>query len=466
MADTKAAKYDAIILGSGQGGKPLAVELAGAGWNVALIEAKHLGGTCVNEGCTPTKTMVASARVAHLVHRAEDYGVKTGAVTVDLAVVRDRKRSIVETFRGGSEKLVEKTDNLDLYMGTGRFVSPHEIDVELNAGGTARLYGEKIVINTGARPSKPPIDGIEDVETLDSTSIMELDAVPRHLVVIGGSYIGLEFGQMFRRFGAQVTIIEYGPQLIVREDEDVAEAVKEIMQDDGIAVMLNASANRVERHSNGTVELSVEQEGMETTVSASHLLLAAGRTPNTDDIGIDKVGVELDKRGHIVVDDRLGTNVDHVFAIGDVKGGPAFTHISYDDFRILKSGFLGDGSRSIADRPVPYTMFIDPQLAKVGLSEKEAKQQGRKYTVARIPMTSVARALETDETRGLMKALIDPDTDQIIGCTILGIEGGEIMAVLQTAMMGGLPYTAIRDGVYAHPTLAESLNNLFARVEK
>lgn len=460
-----ATRYDTIIIGAGQGGGPLASALAQSGERVALIERKHVGGTCVNEGCTPTKTMVATARVAHRARRATDYGVDAGPVTVDMQAVRARKRRVVEDFRSGSRKSIEETDGLDLIEGEAAFTGKKTIAVHLQGGDRETFEADRIVINTGARPFIPPIDGLMDIDFLDSTSIMELGEVPEHLLVLGGGYIGLEFGQMFRRFGSRVTIIQRGDQLLSREDEDVAGAVAEILEAEGINVQLSAETTRAEKQSDGGVRLTVEQNGDTHTLGGSHLLVATGRRPNTDDLGLDAAGVETDERGHVQVNGRLETRAEGVYAIGDVKGGPAFTHISYDDYRILRGNFLHEASRTTRERLVPYTVFIDPQLGRVGLTEKQADEQGCSYEVARLPMQQVARAIETDETRGFMKVLVDPDTEQILGVAILGKEGGEVMSVLQVAMMGALPYTAIRDGTFAHPTLAESLNNLFATLD-
>jgi len=460
-----AASYDAVIIGAGQAGGPLSTAMANAGWKTALVESKHVGGTCVNEGCTPTKTMVASARVAHLARRAADYGVHTGPVRVDMERVRERKRDIVDSFRGGSERRIDRTEGLDLIMGDARFVGPKTVEVRLNNGGLRMLSADTIVINTGTRARVPSLQGLEQVPALDSTSIMELDEVPAHLLIVGGGYIGLEFGQMFRRFGSKVTIVQRRSQLLPREDADVAEEIAEILRQDGIEVLLETEPVCIEGMWQGQIGLQVRSNGEERLLTGSHLLLAVGRVPSTDSLNLPAAGIEVDGRGFIPVDDRLQTAVPGVYALGDVKGGPAFTHIAYDDYRLLRTNLLEDGDASTAGRLVPYTVFIDPQLGRVGLTEKQAEAQGVNYQVAKIPMTWVGRALETDETRGLMKAIVDADTGQILGAAILGVEGGEVMTVLQMAMMGGVPYTTIRDGVFAHPTLSESLNNLFMAME-
>ena len=457
--------YDAIVIGAGQAGVPLSTALAGAGRKTALIERAHVGGTCVNVGCTPTKTMVASARVAHLARRAADYGVHTGPVTVDLERVRQRKRDIVDSFRSGSERRIEQTDGVDLIMGEARFTGARSVEVRRDGAETLRLAADLIFINTGDRPASPPVDGLSRVPTLNSTTIMELDHVPEHLLILGGGYIGLEFGQMFRRFGSAVTIIQRGHQLLAREDADVADEVAKILREDGVEVLLDAEARHVEQDANRALRLTVRQPEGERTLEGSHLLVAAGRTPNTEALDLPAAGVQTDQRGYVQANERLETNVPGIYALGDVKGGPAFTHISYDDFRIIRTNLLDGGHATTADRPVPYTVFIDPQLGRVGLTEEQARQSGRPIRVAKLPMSSVARALEVDETRGFMKAVVDAETQQILGAAVLGIEGGEVMAVLEVAMVGHLPYTALRDGVFAHPTLAESLNNLFMAMD-
>ncbi len=453
--------HDAVVIGTGQAGKPLAVGLARAGWNVAIVERGAVGGSCINVGCTPTKTMVASARVAHLARRGADYGVSSAPVTLDLARVRQRKRDVVTSFRVGSERGLERTPGVELLRGEARFQGPHTVEVAAPDGDIRTLRAAKIFINTGTRPAISPSINSVDVPVLDNASIMELDAVPEHLLVLGGGYIGLEFGQMFRRFGSEVTIMQRGPQLLAREDPDVAGEITEILRGEGIEVLLDTEAISVRRGDDGQVELTVGTPYGERIKSGSHLLGATGRVPNSDRLNLADAGIETDGRGFVKVNDRLESNVAGVYALGDVKGGPAFTHISYDDYRIVSTNLLQDGRATTEGRLVPYVVFIDPQLGRVGLTEAEARRSGRNIRIARLPMTHVARAIEMDETRGFMKAIIDVDTDRILGCAILGIEGGEVMSVLQMAMMGDVAYTTIRDGVFAHPTLAESLNNLF-----
>jgi pyruvate/2-oxoglutarate dehydrogenase complex dihydrolipoamide dehydrogenase (E3) component len=453
-------QYDAIIVGSGQAAAPLSTALAKAGYRTALIEREHIGGTCINEGCTPTKTMVASARVAYLTRRAADYGVKVGAIEIDMLRVRERKRDIVESFRSGSERRIVR-DGVTVIYGEAHFVAPKTLEVNRE-----QVSARWIFINTGARPSRPALPGVDSVPSLNSTSIMELDQVPRHLLVLGGGYVGLEFGQMFRRFGSDVTVVQRGSRLLAREDGDVADAVADIMHQDGISLYLNTVALRVEPGVDGGVRLWVKTADAEQSLEGSHLLVAVGRTPNTDSLNLAAAGLETDRAGFLVANERLETGVPGIWALGDVKGGPAFTHISYDDYRIIKTNLLEGGNASTADRLVPYTVYIDPQLGRVGISEEEAATKGRAIRVAKMPMSSVARAVEVDETRGLMKVIVDAETSQILGCAILGIEGGELMSMVEIAMLGKLPFTVLREAIFAHPTLAESFNNLFALLDQ
>ena len=459
-------QYDGIIIGSGQGGKPLALDLAAAGWKTALVESIHVGGTCINVGCTPTKTMVASARAAYTAKRSSDYGIQTGDIKINMIKIRQRKRDIVESWRNGSQKRLEETENLDLIFGQASFTGPKIIRAQLNEGGVRHLKADRIFVNTGARPLIPSISGLDEVPFLDSTSIMELGTIPDHLVVLGGGYIGLEFGQMFRRFGSEVTIVQRSARLLTREDIDVAKEVAKIFGHEGIEILLNTTPGSVRRADNNKIHLTVETRDGEKTITCSHLLIATGRRPNSDSLNLDSAGIETDDRGYIKVNDRLGTNVDGVYSLGDVKGGPAFTHISYDDYRVIRANLLDGGNASIKGRLIPSTIFIDPQLGRVGLTEREAKERGYEFRIAKLPMSHVARALEIEETNGFMKAIVESRTGQILGCAVLGYEGGEVMNMLQIAMMGKLPYTALRDSAFAHPTMGESLNNLFMTLDK
>lgn len=452
------------MIGAGQAGGPLAGALAKAGRRTALIEREHAGGCCVNEGCTPTKTMVASARVAHLARRAGDYGVRTGEIGIDQRAIRQRKRDMVESFRTGSEKSVQQVKGLDYLRGEAAFTGPNTLAVRLVGGEAREIRSDLIVIDTGGRPAEAKLDGLDRVPHFDSTSIMELAETPDHLMILGGGNIGVEFAQMFRRFGSRVTVVQHGARLLGREDDDVADGVAGILEDDGITVLLNATAEGVKAHGDA-LTLTVKVGERRQTISGTHLLIATGRTPNTDRLDPAAAGITLDERGYIPVDERLQTNRPGVYAVGDVNGGPAFTHVSYDDYRILKTNLIDGGDRTTTGRLVPYCVYIDPELGRVGMTEKEARKQGRDVRVAKMEMTSVARALESDETRGFMKALVDATSGQILGAAILGVSGGELMTMIELAMMGGLPYTALRDAVFAHPTLAESFNNLFAALE-
>lgn len=460
---------DDLIIGTGQAGKPLAGALAESGRRVVIIERDRVGGTCVIRGCTPTKTMVASARVAYLARRAEDYGIQTGPVRVDMAAVRARKRDIVDEWSAGSRKGLEGHDGIELVEGEARFVGLRTVEVSRPSHPPRRIRAARVFINTGARPRAPELPGLDEVDWLDSTSIMELDAVPQHLIVLGGGFIGLEFAQMFRRFGARVTVLERSERLAPDEDPDICAALEEILSEDGIQVRTRAEVVRVEpRSKNGTrvhFNGSDEAESGGGVVEGSHLLVAAGRVPNTDALDLEATGLAPDDRGLIPVNERLETRVQGIWALGDVAGSPPFTHMAFDDFRVVRANLLGDGAASTSGRIPTYTVFLDPQLGRIGLSETQAREAGRDIQVATLPMSRVARAQEMDETRGLMKVVVDRASRQILGAAILGIEGGEIAAALQLAMMGGLPWTEIRDAPIAHPTLTESLNNLFLSLD-
>jgi pyruvate/2-oxoglutarate dehydrogenase complex dihydrolipoamide dehydrogenase (E3) component len=461
--------YDAIVVGTSQGGRFLPVELARAGQRVALVERGQLGGVCVNNGCTPTKTMVASARLAYQARRGGDYAVRIGPVSVDMVAVRERKRAMV----AGARELYAgrlTVDGLDLIEGEAHFTGAKTLEVAPTGGGTRpsaarQISAPVIVIDTGTRPRPPAIEGAGDVQVLDSTSIMELDELPEHLIIVGGGYIGLEFGQMFRRFGSEVTIVQHGARLLSREDEDVSDEVAAILRDEGITVLTSATPARVERGAGGRLRLAVRSRDGERQIEGSHLLSATGRIPNTGALTPEAAGIRLDGRGFVEVDEYLQTTVPGVYAMGDVKGGPAFTHLSYDDHRILHASLIRHEKASTRDRVVPYTVFIDPQLGRVGMTEREARGQGRSIRVAKLPMSAVIRAIETGETRGFMKAVIDADSGQILGCAVLGSEGGEIMTIVQVAMLGKLTGATLADAIFTHPLLAEGLNTLFATVD-
>ena len=452
--------FDALVLGSGQAANPLCYALAGAKLRTALVEREHVGGTCINEGCTPTKTMVASARVAFLARRGADYGVHTGPIAIDMKKVRQRKRDIVDQFRNGSQKRLETTPNLDLIFGEAQFVEPHTVRVTTKSGERL-LTAEKVFINVGTRATVPHLAGIETVPYLTNKSIMELDVVPEHLLVLGGGYIGVEFGQMFGRFGSRVTILQAGPRLLAGEDVDVSDEVAKILRDDGIEIFFEARTQRVNSVA-GKITLEYPESGATKSVVGSHLLIATGRAPNSDTLNPRAAGLATDPRGFITTNSRLETSVPGIWALGDVKGGPMFTHISYDDYRIIKWNLLDNKTATIDGRIVPYTVFTDPQLGRVGMTEQQARKSGKKIRVFKMPTSSVARALEMDESRGFWKAVVDEDTGLILGAAVLGIEGGEVMALFEAAMMAKMPYTRLRDGIWAHPTLVEGVNNLFA----
>ena len=452
-------KYDAIIIGSGQGGTPLARRLADLGKTVALIERKELGGTCINTGCTPTKTMIASAQVAHYAHNATRWGVRTTGVTVDLPAIVARKDRIVQRFRAGHQRRVDARATLHLYRGAARFLTPHSIRV-----GEQVLEGEHIFIDTGTRPSIPHVPGLDTVPFLTNATIMELGELPTHLLVLGGGYIGLEFGQMFHRFGSAVTVIHQHGQLLPREDADVVAALQQALEAEGLRFLLDAHTATVE-NKNGQITVTFEGTDGSRTVSGSHLLVATGRTPNTEELELDKAGVETDTAGFITVNSRLETTVPGIWALGDVKGGPAFTHISYNDFQIIYGNLVEGKNLSTAHRIVPYAVFTDPQLGGVGITEKEARARGYRLKIGKSPMSAVARAIEREETAGLMKLVVDAATDRILGASILGAEGGELVQILSTLMLADLPYTVLKGAIYIHPTLAEGFFGLMAEVK-
>ncbi|GAO13479.1 uncharacterized protein UV8b_05745 [Ustilaginoidea virens] len=476
-------RYDAVVIGSGQGGTPLSMALARARKKTALVEDAHVGGCCVNEGCTPTKTMIASGRVAHLARRGPDYGVHVGdeaanRVHVDMLRFRQRKRDMVASFRAGSERRVRDA-GVHLIAGSACFQGENVVRVAGADGAEpTTLTADRIFICTGERPATPELDRFDAASfapgtILDSTSVQELDVVPSHLVVVGGGYIGLEFGQLFRRLGAAVTVVQRGAQLVPREDADVAEAVRAIMQQDGVEVLLNTFPTSIAAAADADdarpVSVSLSGSGGGKVLAASHVLFAAGRVPNTDALNLGAAAIQTTRRGHIVVDEQLRTSNPRVWALGDVKGPPAFTHVSYDDFRLVRHNLVQQREPPLTtgNRVLPYVVYTDPQLAHVGLHEHEARAKfpGARVRVARMPMARVARALETDEPRGLLKAVVDEPSQRVLGFTCLGLEGGEVMSVVQMAMIAGAKWTALRDAVWAHPSLAEGLNNLWGGMD-
>ena len=458
--------FDAVIIGSGQGGNPLAKATAKHGWKTAVIERRYPGGTCVNDGCTPSKTVDASARVAHLARRGADFGVNTSDITIDLAKVYERKQSLLMASRKNITKSLETSENSTLLMGQASFAEEqpgdgtYRIDVALNDGGTETITASRVFLNTGERPHIPDVEGLKNLPILDSTAMLDLKEVPEHLLVLGAGYIALEFAQMFLRFGSKVTVLERGERIAQHEDDDVAECLRGILTEDGLTIMTCSAVTRA-HGSTGDITLELVTDNGPVVLKGTHLLVATGRTPNVEPLHLDRVGVKQKESGHVVVNDVLETSAKNIWVLGDVKGGPAFTHISYDDYRVLRTNLLEGGSASIKDRLLTYCMFTDPELARFGLNEADAKKQGKNVRVAAIPMKWMARANEMNEPRGMMKALVDPETRQILGATILGVDGGEVAAQLQIAMMGKLPYTALREGIFAHPTKSEALNTLF-----
>ncbi len=454
--------YDLVVLGSGAGGKLLAWTLASKGQRVVVIERKYIGGSCPNIACLPSKNIIHSAKVASYFRRAGEFGITPKGWSLDMAAVRDRKRKMVD---GLVEMHLQKYrgSGAELALGEGRFVGPKTLEVALRDGGTRTLRGKNVIVNTGSRATIDPTPGLRDAKPLTHIEALELDRLPEHLVVLGGGYVGLELAQAFRRFGSRVTIVDRNPALIHREDSDVSEAMAQLFADEGIDVSTSTVLDRVTGMSGAAVQLHCTRAGAKVVIEGTHLLVAAGRTSNTDGIGLETAGVELDARGFVKVDEKLRTTAAGVWAVGDCAGSPHFTHISEDDFRIVLANLTG-GNRVTTGRQVPSCIFTDPELAQIGLSERQAKERGIAYRLAKMPMENVLRALPLSETRGFMKALIEANGDRILGFTAFGVEAGEVLAVVQTAMLAGLPYTALRDAVLTHPTIAEGLGGLFSTV--
>ncbi len=451
--------YDAIIIGSGQAGVPLAKKLGEKGLQTAIIERKFVGGTCINVGCTPTKSMVASARVMHLAQTANEVGINVKDVSVDFKAVIDRKNKIVQNSRNGAESGLHKTQHVDLIFGEASFINNKEIKIVLNDGGEEIITADKIFINTGGRATIPEIEGLKSINYLTSTTIMELNEVPEHLLVVGASYIALEFGQMFKRFGSKVTILEQSEKFLSREDDDVADEIKKFLEKEQLEIFTNAAVQKFSSNKNKiTATVKIKDDVKE--IACSHVLIATGRTPNTDTLKLENTNIKTDK-GFIKVNDKLQTDEPDIYALGDVKGGPAFTHISYNDYLIVCGNLYEGADETIKNRMVPYTMFTDPQFARIGINEKEARQKKINFKVACLPMAHVARGIETNETTGFMKAIVDADSKQILGAAVIGEQGGEMMSMLQLAIMGNISYEVLRCAVFAHPLYAEALNNLF-----
>ncbi len=447
-------KLDVIVIGAGQAGPSIATRFAANGKKVALIERGHVGGTCVNTGCMPTKTLVASARVAHVARRASDFGVMAGEPAIDMRRVSERAHLVTQNARAGLESWLKQAENLELIRGHAKFVGSHEIRV-----GKRILTAPKIFINVGARPRIPEMPGIAEVDFFTSTSILSYAEVPRHLVVIGGSYIGLEFAQMYRRFGAEVTIVEQGAALIAREDSDVSEAIKDILEQEGVSCRLDARCISFRPTSEG-VEVTLDCSAGASKIAGSHVVLAVGRTPNTDDLGLGVAGLDVDEHGFIKVDESLETNIPGVWAVGDCNGRGAFTHTAYNDFEIVTANLLDGEDRKVSERVRAYALYIDPPLGRVGLTEKEARQSGRPLLVSSRPMARVGRAVERGETAGFMKVVADAETKQILGASILGVEGDEAIHGLVDAMSAKVPYTVLEWAVPIHPTVSELIPTL------
>jgi pyruvate/2-oxoglutarate dehydrogenase complex dihydrolipoamide dehydrogenase (E3) component len=461
-------KYDAILVGSGQAANPLARKLAAAGWKTALIERQWVGGTCVNVGCTPTKTMIASGRVAYLVKRSAEFGIRTAASGVDVETFLRRKNSVVLTFREGSTKSLLNTPHLDLIFGTAAFSGSKEIAVVKADGSSETLTADYIFLNAGAHPFIPPIRGLDDIPYLTSSSILDLHEIPTHLAIIGGGYVALEFGQLYRRLGSQVTIVEHNDRFLPREDEDIAAEIRRILEEDGMQILTGTGVTAVAAVTTSTSEsgirLDLEKQASKTSAIASHVLVASGRRPDTAGLNVAAAGIRLDEHGYIAVNGRLETNVPGIFALGDVKGGPQFTHVSWNDHLIVYKNLIEKAKLSIENRVPVYCLFTDPELGRVGLTENEARAKGINIKVATMPASYVARAYEIGETRGLLKVIVNADDRKILGAAMLISGGGELMSIVQMAMTGGVTYDTVRDGMYAHPTFAESLNNLFAKL--
>ena len=455
-----AIMYDAIIIGTGQAGPSLAVRLATTGMKTAIIERKRFGGTCVNTGCIPTKTLVASARAAHVVRRAGEYGAMiNGSITVDMKKVKERKDGVVRRSNEGLEKWLKTTKNLTVYEGHARFEDSHRVRV-----GNELLEASKIFINVGGRASTPALPGLDQVSYLNNSTMMDVDFLPEHLVVIGGSYVGLEFAQMYRRFGSEVTVVEMGSRLIQREDEDVSEAVKTILEAEGIKMRLAAECIALGQRGD-KVAVNVDCVSGDRTVVGSHALLAVGRVPNTDDLGLENAGVAVDQRGYVPVDDQLRTNVPGIYALGDCNGRGAFTHTSYNDYEIVAANLLDGDPRRVSDRITAYALYIDPPLGRAGMTEAEVRKAGRKALIGKLPMTRVGRAVEKGEIQGFMKVLVDAETKKILGASLLGIECDEVVHSILDVMYANAPYTVIQRAMHIHPTVTELIPTMLGELK-
>jgi pyruvate/2-oxoglutarate dehydrogenase complex dihydrolipoamide dehydrogenase (E3) component len=455
-------RFDAIIVGAGQAGPPLAGRLTAAGQRVAVVERKHIGGTCVNTGCIPTKTLVASAHAAHLARRGAEYGVGTGSITVDMAKVKARKDGIMLGDREGLESWLDGMEGCTVFRGHARFEDPHTLRVATHDGHEVVLHGDRIFLNVGGRAVVPDIPGLAQVEYLTNVSVLELDTVPDHLVIVGGSYIALEFAQMYRRFGARVTVVERGPRLASREDEDASATIKEILEAEGIDIVLGADDVRITKRNKG---FELTSRAGAAAIQGSHLLLAVGRRPNTDDLGLDVAGVQTDGRGYVGVDDQLKTNVDHIWAMGDCNGKGAFTHTSYNDFEIVAANLLDNDPRRVSDRITTYALYIDPPLGRAGMTVDQARASGRKALVGKRPMTRVGRAVEKGETQGFMKVVVDADSEEILGAAIFGVGGDEAVHCILDVMSAKAPYSTLARTMHIHPTVCELIPTILQELQ-
>lgn len=459
---SQSEQFEVLVLGSGTGGKLIAWHMAQSGRRTAVVERRWVGGSCPNIACMPSKNEISSARVAHLARHGRHFGTMTGSVTVDMTTVRRRKREMVER-QIAKHMQIYRASGAELIMGSGRFLAPKTLEVKLNDGGTRVLAADKVFLNVGTHAAIPDVPGLGEAQPLTHVEALELDHLPQHLIVVGGGYSGLELAQAYRRFGSEVTIIETGPQLLAREDIDVSREMRRILSEEGIQVLVEAEPLQVRGRSGDKVTLTVRTRSGEQHIDGSDILVAVGRIPNTAGVGLEEAGVELDGRGYIRVNGRLETSAPDTWAVGECAGSPQFTHISEDDFRIIRDNLAG-GNRSTRDRLVPYSMFTDPPLARVGLSEGEAERQGVIVRVAKLPMDSVLGAQATDQRQGFMKALVGDSHDRILGFTMIGAAAGEVMAAVQTAQMAGLSYSVLADADFAHPTMAEGLSSLFSSV--
>jgi pyruvate/2-oxoglutarate dehydrogenase complex dihydrolipoamide dehydrogenase (E3) component len=454
------ANYDAIIIGTGQSGPALALRLVAAGWKVAIIERKLFGGTCVNTGCTPTKTLVASAYAAHVVRRAADYGVRVeGAVKVDMIAVKARKDAVVAASRDGVEQSLKTLEGCTVYEGHGRFVA--EKKVAVNA---SELAADRIFINVGARAVIPPIPGLDRVPYLNNSSMMDVDFLPAHLIILGGSYVGLEFAQAYRRFGSEVTVVEAAPRLIAREDEDVSQAVADFLKEEGIDVRVGSKVIGVEKQGN-SIAVKLDSAGKNSQIVGTHLLVAVGRRPNTDDLGLDKAGIATDARGYVQVDDQLRTNIAGIWAMGDCNGRGAFTHTSWNDFQIVAANLLDNDRRRVSDRITAYALYTDPPLGRIGMTEAEVRKTGKPALLSTLAMERVSRAKERGETTGFMKILVDRDSKQILGASFLGLAGDEVIHCVLDAMYAKAPYTVIQRAMHVHPTVSEFIPTMLSTLK-